>query len=677
MRPLVIATLALLSGGLPLPAQRPVDTLPPIAVSLTRTTAAPARLGLPLSSSSGAVARRGREFVGLAELLDFVPGVFATDRGDATVDQRITIRGSGARSNFGVRGVRILIDGVPATLPDGQSQLGPLIASTVSRIDVARGPLASLHGNGAAGVIAVTTAAPPDHGDELRLITSVAGSGYRAAAISAGHGNAERGVTVSGEWHRGGSGRQHADATSRRLNAAARWRTAARGTLTLRAALQHDPFNRAPGALTETEFSADPRAAAPRNVALAAGKAVSQWQVSGGWDGRVGAVDVTSRTWLLGRRLNNPIAAPPPGAPDQGTWINLDRRVYGARAAIHLESGQHLDLSAGLDWQLMRDDHRNRATQGAGPVGAPFVDQVETVSELGPFVQALWQPTNTVSLRGGVRHDRVAVHVADALTPLASGRRVMAASSFSGSLAWVRSGWTAWAGVGQSFETPTTTELANRPDGGTGLNPTLMPARMLSGELGLRRETASARLELVGWTAVTRDAILPAADIGGRSHYHNVDRTHARGIEATATVVPVAGAVLRATVTGIDSRFGSGVHAGDGTSLANRRIPGVPALAARIGVGWLGNGWQLDLSQEFRGSTLADDVGTRRAAGWGLGVTDMTLRWWIGPDVTLSLIGSNLTSRHLVSSVVVNAAGGRFIQPLAPRQMRLGAELRL
>jgi iron complex outermembrane receptor protein len=675
MNPLRTA-LALACGlVVPLAAQVRIDTLPPIAVSLTRTPQPVDRLGLPITSTSGESARRGRPFASFADLFGFVPGVFATDRGDPTVDQRITIRGSGARSNFGLRGIRVLVDGVPATLPDGQTQLGALIPSTITRIDVARGPLGALHGNDAGGVVAVTTADRPTSPSAVTATLAVTSPDQLAARVSLGGAAAHLNGLVSSEWTETDGRRRHARTTTRRFQGALTWRPADRSTFTLRASLQDDPFNQAPGALTLAEFSADPTAAAPRNVALDAGKAVRQWQVAVGWRGQTGRVDLDVHAWRLGRELGNPIAAPAPTDPRAGTWIDLDRRVSGARSSAHVALRPRLDLSVGIDWQRMHDGRQNRPHLGSGPLGAPFVDQVETVTELGPFAQAVWQATAALSLRGGVRHDRIAFTVNDALDPAASGRRVMSATTPSASISFRRGGSVAWLGVAQAFDTPTTTELANRADGGTGLNRTLGPARTTTLEVGVRRQRTRFRIEAAAWSGHTADAILPAAEVAGRSVYHNVTRTTSRGIEAAADVVTGNHLWLRGVVTVIDARFGPGTRAGDGRSLSRLPIPGVPRWSGRLGAALVAGTWRLDLDQEFRSGTPADDDGSHRADGWGPGVTGAVMRWFAAPGLTLTLTGTNLTDRPVVASVVVDAAGGRFIQPLARRAVQIGAEL--
>lgn len=671
--------LALLAPALimtPLLAQDGAVELPPIGVTVTRLPTTLRTAGSALSAENGDSARRGRTFASLEEMLRFIPGVFAADRGDATVDQRITIRGSGARANFGIRGLRLLVDGIPATLPDGQSQLGALIPATIERIEIGRGPLGALHGNASSGVIAITTMDLPSR-SALRGTVSLDGRGGSEGLVDAAALlRPGLGARLTFSRTERGAPRVHAHAEERLWNGSVGWRVTPSTTLTLRGSWLEMPFSESPGALTQAEFIADPRQAAARNVRLDAGKEVSQRQLALGVRHDAGQFAVGVHTWMLGRDLANPIAAPAPGDPSAGTWIDLDRQVRGIRTDLLWRATPRLTLTGGLDWQRMVDDRRNRIHRGKGALGGLIVNQEESVSEIGPFGHGQFRLSPLLTVQAGVRHDRTTFGVTDALDPLRSGTRAMGATTASTSLAWGHRDWDGWVGVAGSFETPTTTELANRADNATGLNTDLNPAHTTSVEVGVRHSTARFRLELAAWTARTRDAILPAQEVDGRSIFHNIPRTTSRGIEFTTSMLLSPDAQLRGTATLMDNRFGSEVLDAEGNSIGENALPGVPRLSAAAGVTWHPGDWTFDLDQQFRGRTAADDQGTLFADNWGGGVTNFHLgHTWqrLSADLTIR----NLFDREVVSSVVVNAAAGRFIQPLPSRRITVGLSARL
>src|SRR5712691_7554256 len=144
-----------LSGQTP-DTTKPI-TLPPATVSVTRTDIPLTKVPLSVHTVDRAEISRAKPTWGLDEALANVPGVFVANRYNFSQDQRISIRGFGARSAFAVRGIKILVDGIPQTLPDGQGQLTNLELGEVDRIEVLRGSASSLYGNATGGVISIWT----------------------------------------------------------------------------------------------------------------------------------------------------------------------------------------------------------------------------------------------------------------------------------------------------------------------------------------------------------------------------------------------------------------------------------------------------------------------------------------------------------------------------------------
>src|SRR6266508_691491 len=153
---------ALWCAPLALRGQTPADTtkpytLPPTTVSVTRAELPLSKVPMSVHSVDRAQISRAKPTWGLDEALANVPGVFVANRYNFSQDQRISIRGFGARSAFAVRGIKILVDGIPQTLPDGQGQLTNVELGEVDRIEVLRGSASALYGNASGGVISIWT----------------------------------------------------------------------------------------------------------------------------------------------------------------------------------------------------------------------------------------------------------------------------------------------------------------------------------------------------------------------------------------------------------------------------------------------------------------------------------------------------------------------------------------
>jgi iron complex outermembrane receptor protein len=650
-------------------AQRPdsAAVLPPIRVAVTRSPEPLRTLGASVTVVDSTTIRRGRLAGGLDEALAFVPGVIAANRWNPSLDQRLIIRGFGARANFGVRGVKILIDGIPQTLPDGQSQLTNLDLSAIDRVEVLRGAASSLHGNAAGGVIAFTSRSAPDQRATRSLGVEYGSLGTARVQASSGARLGRLAVTSGGALTRSDGYRAQSRSEQQRAHFALAYHVRPATTITARAAWASDPRADNPGALTSAEATATPTIGAPNNVNRNAGKEVRQKQFSLGLDDERGMWQSEVRLWLLTRALDNPLAAPAPAPnpPDEGLWVGIDRIGTGLRASTTRRLGMHR-VTAGVDLQSSRDDRVNRRHRAGTPFGPTLLDQRETVRETGLFGQVTL-PHGAWELRGGVRWDRTSFDVADAIGS-GSGERSMAAVSGSASLARVLGrATTVWTSVATAFETPTTTELANQPDGSTGLNRVLDPQRSVSLEMGLRTAGTHGQLEAAIWTTTTRDAITPFQEVGGRAYFANAGRTRTRGVEVAGQAPITSGLVALATVTFTDATFRE--YEVGKVRLDGRRVAGIPRTVGRLGVrGTLGH-LGIDVDHALASSQFADDGNAIEVAGWGIGITGMRVRWTGGgrrqfaPFVAVQ----NLFDRQVIGSVTVNGSFGRVFEPAAGR----------
>ncbi len=311
----------------PLLGQIPDSTahIPDLQVTVTRTPATLSRVGASVSVIDSDAIHRQRLATGLDEALEFVPGVVAQNRWNYSVDERVEIRGFGSRSNFGLRGVNVRIDGVPQTLPDGQSQLNGLDLSLVSRIELLRGGASSLYGNAGGGVLSFTTNPVPTEpwmisaraeGRHLRDIEG-RGSGRRADPGGAGATLAVSNFTTDGF-------RQQSATDERRLSLGFDWAATSNTSFTLRLNAADDPHARNPGALTAAEgYAINPDSASAVNIRRGADKAVTQTQLAIGMKHDAGQWHFDATLYGLTRWLQNPLATPPPApaSSTEGTWV--------------------------------------------------------------------------------------------------------------------------------------------------------------------------------------------------------------------------------------------------------------------------------------------------------------------------------------------------------------------
>ncbi len=623
---------------------------------------------------------------GVDELLFAVPGVSLANRQNPAQDPRVSIRGFGARSAFGVRGVRVLQDGVPVTLPDGQTPVDVLDVEGAERVEVIRGSASSLYGNAAGGVIDLRSAMPPlvSVAPSARIVGG--GSTPTTTALGAGGTIPFLGYTASVARTVGRGYRDYSDQRTTR--------SAARLLLPgVTGAARFSDVSRAesPGALTRAQLDASPTMADPLSVRKRAGKTVRQGDLSLSGShafGTSGAVEGT--VYGTVRTLENPLtfAVVDVGRTSAGASARAsDATMLGARAAR---------MSAGADLQWQNDDRQEweacvdasaasrTCPAGAAVRGALRKDQRELVTSVGPFARAELAVTPALLASAGVRADavRFAVHdrLVSATNPDDSGERTLHAVSPALGAVWrIAPLVSAYANLSSSFETPTTTELGNKPDGSAGINPELRPQRAVTLELGGKGLLAGAALR---WDAAlfatrARDELVPFDIPGGagRRYFRNAGRTERRGGElgVEGEVGPLA---LRGAYSYSHFRYAEYTLAT--ASFAGNRIPGVPvhalmaAAAVRTGReswgGGGGGGATLGLTADLASPVDVDDANSAQAPGRAIFGASLSTAVRTGGVRVLPLIGlQNIFGVRSAGSVSVNATGGKFYEPAPGR----------
>ncbi|HEU5304760.1 MAG TPA: TonB-dependent receptor, partial [Gemmatimonadales bacterium] len=579
------------------------------------------------------------------------------------------------------------------TLPDGQSQLTNIEFGNLERAEILRGSSSSLYGNASGGVVSFQSqpAAPGPFAQQLRVEGgSERQDGddfYKWQTWTSGRSGNVSG-TLSVSQFKADGYRQHSAAEFRQLNAGLDYAMGGATLGRLRLSLADNPQAQNPGALTYTEYGLNPDSAAANNIRRGADKDVQQHQLSLGvrhFDSAGNEYEGT--IFGLLRDLANPIAAAPPvgAGPTAGTYIVIDRTVGGARFSANRKLGPDArspKLVAGADLQRMRDDRQNYVSDAGARTSTVFLDQLEKVTEIGPFAQVQWSPNERLLLSAGTRYDWVRFSLSDRFLTDGddSDARTMAALSGNVGASWSFSDrFVPYVNVSTSFETPTTTELVNKPDGSGGLNAALGPQRAVNYEVGARGQpTPDIGYSVALFLGRVTDAIVQGPEVGGRAFFRNAGKTHNDGAEVGLNVSPVPGLTLRGAYTYARYRFSEYVLA-DGTVLDDNRLPGVPEHFWRLGLRTsLPSSLYLDADHTISSSVLADDANTIWVNAWGAGVTNARLGWdgEVGSMQLAPFLGvNNLWDRRYVGSVTLNGIGGRVIEPAPRRVVYVGAEI--
>lgn len=703
-----LAFLLLIAARTPHAQQAPVDSaaadsvraqrLATVRVNVTRGDATLDKVPWAVGTQRVEQIRRGQATVGIDEALANIPGVVVANRYNFALDQRVSIRGAGSRANFGLRGVKVLLDGIPQSLPDGQSQLTNVDLGAVSSVEVLRGSASSLYGNGSGGVIAFTTdlSAPDPLGLTLRQTSGSFGLNKTQARLSGRAGNTLGAVSASRTTVDGF--RQYSAADTRQLLVALDHAFSDRLTLSVRTGAAETPRALNPGALTPAEYGVNADTAALANVNRGASREVSQRYLSFRLAGVTALGEWNAALFGQRRFVDNALAVPPPGAPTaatspRGTFSTIDRRVTGARVDVSRAVGASGRVAAGLDLQRSFDVRRNQAATGGRPTAPEdtlLLNQNESVVSVGPFAQFQWEPLSRLTASVGARWDRLTFEVQDNF--LTDGRdntgsRDMTAATGHLGLVWrARDSFVPYANVSTAFETPTTTELQVRPDGQGGFNPELGPQRIRTMEVGARgRLGARVQYELALFQADADDAIVQFLETAGRAFFRNAGSTRSRGLEVGVTAEAAPWLDLQLAWTLADYRFTQ--YTSPAPTMADplavdtlngNRLAGVPQQAVRVGARSRWRALTLDLDHTAQGAMFADDRNLLRVKGWGDGQLNLRAAWsgrlngWRAePFVSVQ----NILDERYIAAVTLNGSFSRVLEPAPGRNFYIGIEL--
>lgn len=592
-----------------------------------------------------------------------LPGLWINDRGHFAVGERLAVRGMGARAAFGVRGVQVVLDGVPLTMPDGQAMLEIVEPSVLRRAELVRSPASLYWGNGSGGVLFLSSGAGAEAA-RLR-VRGLAGSyGQRQGLVEARApiGRHQLHGYLSSYGQEGY--RAYSQGTRTRSGLLGRFvlgdRTVLRTVLaTATQVTEH------PGSLTRSQMEENPRIARPGFPETLAGKESAQVQGGAHLEHATGPGLLSLTLYGTHRDLENPLPF---------AYIRLGRAVGGVRAAAQDVDGR-LQWGVGIEAAGQRDDRQNWENEAGEPGAELLVDQIESVQTTAGFGFVRAAVTPILQLTAGLRGDRMDFSVDDRLVSDGddSGERLFTAWSPSVGLSYRIGTLVAFANYNTAFETPTTTELVNRPDRTGGLNPELRPQTMRGVEGGVRGYvTPDLQVDLAVFRLSLDDRLVSFQNEAGRDFYRNSGENRHVGVEAALGWTPRRQVELSASYTG--GRF---VFLDE--ALEGNRLPGVPdhrlyaGLEVRPGAFW----GRADV--EAVSAYYVNDTNTEENEAYA--VVDL----WLGHrgleigGVRVQPFGAvrNLFDRSYSGSIVINAAGGRFYEPAPGRSIVVGLQASL
>ena len=686
------------------------NTLTTTVVTATRTAQDAFDLPIAIDSLSQRQISDGQTQVNLSESLARVPGLVAHNRQNYAQDLQISARGFGARSAFGVRGVRLYVDGIPATMPDGQGQLSHIELGTAARIEVLRGPFSALYGNSSGGVISVFS----EEGSPIEQFEADAGFGsydtQRTAVKIAGGTDQLRYVAALSNFRTEGY-REHS--AVRRANLNSRFDVALddRSQLKIIVNAVDMPQAQDPLGLTRAQFDDDPEQAGTNAEIYDTRKSVRQQQIGVNYNRELTDQDTLEGIVYGGHRTTTgyqALAAAAQSSPASAGGVTDLARYYWGSDWHWTHKGallsRPLEATIGFSYDTLREQRRGYQnfttnaddTQTLGVKGDLRRDEDNRVFNADQYIQLKWQPADDWLLMAGVRNSRVPVRSRDHYEAPGNGddsgsTEYEATTPALGAAYYINDAVHLYANYGKGFETPTLIELAYKSTSGnnTGLNLALDPSRSEHYEAGVKvlldgKGMTSGRANIALFHVITHDELAVAANSSGRSVYQNVGKTQRDGLEASFDGRWSNGIGVALAYTLLRAEYAADFYSCPGTPCTEprlidegNRIPGVPDSALYGEISWLHarSGFSTAVELRREAKLYVNDANSDAAAAYTV------LNWragfeqhWANLQLREFLRVDNATDRNYAGSVIVNESNARYFEPAPGRSFYAGIQ---
>jgi len=669
-----------------------VAKLPTLHVEATRTDttylqtpASVFRIDAPQADTSSQV--------NLTEVVKGVPSLQLRNRENYAQDLQLSMRGFGARSTFGVRGIRLYVDGIPATMPDGQGQTSNIDLSSLDHVEVLTGPFSSLYGNSSGGTI-LTTTKEGQGKDSIEL--SYSGGSHdksRAGLVLQGgaKGANEPSYVISSSYFDTDGYREHSGAEKVLNNAKLSWNLddgSKINWVTNYVKIHADD----PQGLTRDQWNANPKQQVPFLKQFNVRKDIEQTQTGVTWSKPINDKNELYAMAYLGNRQVTQYQSIPKSTQDAnvnhaGGVIDFERNYYGADFRwTGKELLPNTTVSVGVALDAMDEDRKGfenfnlvNGQPSYGVKGNLRRDEDNTLWNIDPYLQASWQFLPTWRLDTGVRYSNVHYKSEDNYLSNGddSGKTDYNKVLPSAALSWqIIPELMAYVSYAQGFETPTFTEMAYRPDGKSGFNFDLTASTSDTYETGLKSQNYLGDFTLAVFQTKTKDDIVSAGSSNGRSTFRNADKTLREGVEFAWNKKLWRDLTATASYTYLDATFDADIPAlGNIAQIpSGNAIPGIAKNQAYASLAWQpSHGLYGGVDVQYMDKVYVNDTNSDAAPSYSVTSANVGYAWVMGDWKVNSFARvDNLFDKNYAGSVIVNDGNGRYFEPADGRNWSAG-----
>lgn len=631
--------------------------------------------------------------VNLTEVVKGIPSLQIRNRENYAQDLQLSMRGFGARSTFGVRGIRLYVDGIPATMPDGQGQTSNIDLSSLDHVEVLTGPFSSLYGNSSGGTI-LTSTKEGQGKDSIEL--SYSGGSHdksRAGLVLQGgaKGANEPSYVISSSYFDTNGYREHSGAEKVLNNAKLSWNLddgSKINWVTNYVKIHADD----PQGLTHDQWNANPKQQVPFLKQFNVRKDIEQTQTGVTWSKPINDKNELYAMAYLGNRQVTQYQSIPKSTQDAsinhaGGVIDFERNYYGADFRwTGKELLPNTTLSVGVAVDVMDEDRKGfenfnlvNGQPSYGVKGNLRRDEDNTLWNIDPYLQASWQFLPTWRLDAGVRYSNV--HYKSEDRYLSNGDdsdktdydKVLP----SAALSWqILPELMAYVSYAKGFETPTFTEMAYRPDGLSGFNFDLTASTSDTYETGLKSQNHLGDFTLAVFQTKTKDDIVSAGNSNGRSTFRNADKTLREGVEFAWNKKLWRDLTATASYTYLDATFDADIPASGSVAQiqSGNAIPGIAKNQAYASLAWQPtHGLYGSVDVQYMDKVYVNDTNSDAAPSYSVTSANVGYAWVMGDWKVNSFARvDNLFDKNYAGSVIVNDGNGRYFEPADGRNWSAG-----
>lgn len=637
-----------------------LQKLDTVLISASRISVAAQRLPAATFVYQSTLEDVSRQQTSLQEYLVQVPGVFTQNSTNFAQDLRIAIRGFGARAAFGIRGIKLIVDGIPETTPDGQGQLDNLNLGIIERIEVIKGPSSSLYGNASGGVISIQTINDFDK-PFSRWKAGIGSYGFQNYQATAGIGDENANYIFHGNYAQSNGYRDQSGFRQINTNFIGNFQVGETTKIKTLFNYSDSPKAEDPGGLTLEEVQDNRRQARDRNVLFETGESIRQLKIGTSvvWER---SEQATLRSYIFYNRRNFEGKLP----FEFGGAVDLTRNYIGHGASYELRSSKNT-FKAGYDFGY-QNDSRLRFRNLEGVLGDKTLDQAEKFTNVGVYIVDHWNAGKWY-LTGGLRFDYNKLAADDRFVTNGDDSGSIGLNAFNPSVgasyAFAKAQHL-YANIATSFETPSLSELSADPSGGQGFNENLKAQKAINYEVGLKGQVNNQlQYQLAIFHIETEDDLVPfeLEAFPDRTFFRNAGKTQRNGMEVSLNYAFAKDWSFQTAYAFSDFEY-QNFRTPNGDFKGNA-LPGIPKHTTSLGLTYARDlGFHATLTANLVGMQYANDSNEvaidgyeliQLRAGYAFEYGDIQIRPYLG--------GNNLLDQKYTDNVRINAFGGRYYEP--------------